>query len=82
MIIALEDSDTCDTDETEWLDESFYEQDHMISNLEYAKLKFPTFTVKLHKRKLIIAVCDTGTTCSCISHHLFMKISEKVNITH
>ena len=30
-----EDSDTCDTDEMEWLDDNLYRQAHMITNLEY-----------------------------------------------
>ena len=30
-----EESDTHDMDKTELLDDSFYEQDHKISNLEY-----------------------------------------------
>ena len=39
---TLYDSNICDTDEAEWLDDSFCEQKHMISKLEYAKLKWPT----------------------------------------
>ena len=38
IVSSSEDSDTCDTDKMEWLDDSFYQQAHMISNLEYAKL--------------------------------------------
>ena len=33
ILLNLEDSDTCDTDETEWLDDSFYQQAHIVSNL-------------------------------------------------
>ena len=29
--------DTCDIDETEWLDDTFYQHAHTVSNLEYAK---------------------------------------------
>ena len=81
MPLTSEDSDTCDMDETEWLDDNFfYQQAHMVSNLEYAELKLSNFTVKLHYCDPIIALFDTGATCSCISYQLFTKISDKVNV--
>ena len=46
--------------------DSFYEQDHMISNLEYAKLKLSNFAVKPLISKPITALFDTGATC-CVS---------------
>ena len=74
-----EDSGTCDTDKTEWLGDNFYKQSHIISNLEYAKLKLSSFVLKLHDIKPIIALINTVATCSCISYHLFMKIPSKVD---
>ena len=71
---TLEDIGTCNIDEMEWLDNSFYEQDHMISNLDYVKLKMSNFAVKLLNSKLIMALFDAEATCSCISHHLYINI--------
>ena len=81
IVTSLEDSDTCNPDRAECLDDSFYEQDHMISNLEYVKLKLSNSAVKLLNSKPIIALFDTGVTCSFISQQLFLKISDKVNMT-
>ena len=78
---TLEESDTCDTDEREWEDNSFYRQVHSVSNLEYAKLKLSSFAVKLLDCKPITALFDTWATCSCILYHLFTKISGKVDMT-
>ena len=50
------DSDTCATDEMEWLDDSFYQQAFMVSNLVYAKLKLSNFAVKLHDCNPIIVL--------------------------
>ena len=52
----------------------------MILNLKYTKLKLFNFAVKPLGSKLIIALFDIGATCPCISHHLFMKISDKVDM--
>ena len=69
-------SEDCDMDRTEWLDFILYEQDHMISSLEYAKLKLASFAVKPLISEPVIVLPNTWATCSCISHHLFMKISK------
>ena len=42
--MTSDSSDMTDTDKTEWLKE-FYEQNYVISNLEYAKLKLSNFAV-------------------------------------
>ena len=78
--LTSEDSDTCDMGETEWLDDSFYQQMQKISNLEYAKLKLSNFAVKLNVFNPIIASFDSGTTCSCFSYQLFTKVSDKVDL--
>ena len=48
--------------------------------MEYAKLKLSKFEVKLHDFDHIIALFDTGATCSCISYQLFTKIADKVEV--
>ena len=53
----------------------------MISNIGYTKMKLSNFAVKCLNNKPTISLFDTGATCSCISHHLFQKISDKVNMT-
>ena len=53
----------------------------MISNIEYAKLKCLHFAVKLLNNKPTIALFNIGATCSCISHHLFQKISDRADMT-
>ena len=55
-------------------------QNHIISNLEYAKLKLSTSTVKILKTEPIIALFDTGATCLCILKQVFQKIADKVNL--
>ena len=75
MVMASDNSDTSDTDAMEWLDE-FYEQNHIISNLEYAKLKLSNFAVKILKTKPIMF--DAGATCSCISQQVFKKLWTKL----
>ena len=64
------------------LDEKGYQNVHTVSNLEYAKLKLSNFTVKHQNCDPIIALFDTGATCSCISYQLFIKISDKANIVN
>ena len=76
-----EDSDTCDTDKMEWQENSLYRQANAIWNLEYAKLKLSKFAVNHLDCKLIIALFDTGATCSSISYHLFSKIEDKIDMT-
>ena len=49
MIMTSDNSDTSDTDGIEWLGK-FYEQNHTISNLEYAKLKLSHFAIKKLKQ--------------------------------
>ena len=49
MVLISDNSDTSDTDGTEWLNE-FYEQNHIISNLEYPNLKLSIFAVKNFKQ--------------------------------
>ena len=71
-----EDSVTFDTYITEWLDDSFYKQNHVISNLQYAKLKLPNLAVKLLNSEPIIVLFDTEATFSCTFYHLFIKISK------
>ena len=80
-IATSEDSESCDTDKTEGLDNNFYEQNHTISNLEYATVKLSNFVIEILSIEPIIALYDTGATCSCISHQLFMKISYGVDMT-
>ena len=79
MVMTPDNSDTSGTDGTEWLNE-FYEQNHIISNLEYAKLRLPNFAVKIFKTMPITALFDTGVTCSCISKQVFKKIVDKINL--
>ena len=55
-----------------------YEQSHIISNLEYAKLKLSGFAVKILKTEPITALFDTGATCSCMLKQVFQKIAEKL----
>ena len=50
-----EDSNSGKTDDTEWLDEHFYQNTYTVSNLEYAKLKWSNFVVKLQNCDPIIA---------------------------
>ena len=78
--LTSESSDTCDMDKTKWLDNIFYQHTHTVLNLEYAKLKLSYFAVKHHDFDPIIALFNTGATCSCILYQLFMKISDKVDI--
>ena len=70
MVITSDNSDSSDSDRTECLNE-FYEQNYMISNLKYAKLKMSNFAVKILKTEPVTALFDTGTTCSCISKQVF-----------
>ena len=53
----------------------------MISNIEHARLILSNFIVKLLNNEPVIALFNTGATCSCISHQLVQKISDKVNMT-
>ena len=80
MVMTSNNSDSSDTDGMEWLDNSFYEQNHTISNLEYAKLKLSNFAIKILKTEPITALFDTGATCSCISQQIFKKIADKINM--
>ena len=61
---------------TRWM---FYQSIQTGSNLEYVKLKLSNFTVKLQNCNPVIALFDTGATCSCISYYLLIKIADKVN---
>ena len=74
MVTTSKDSDSSCTDGTEWLDDSFYEQNYTISNLEHAKLKVSHFAVKLLSIEPITPLFDTWATCSCIFQQNFMKI--------
>ena len=67
METTSEDSDSSDIDGTEWLDDSFYEPNDTISNLEYTKLKLSNFEVKFLSTEPITALFDTGATCLFIS---------------
>ena len=71
-----ESSDNCDTDKTEWLDDTFYQHAHTVSNLEYAKLKLSSFAVNLNDFDSIIVLIDTEAMCSLISYQHFMKIGK------
>ena len=53
----------------------------MTSNIEYARLKPFNFAAKILNNGPIIALFDTGTSCSYISYHLFQKVSDKVDMT-
>ena len=77
--MTSDNSDTSDTDGMEWLDE-FYEQNHTISILEYAKLKLSNFAVKIPNTEPITALFDTGASCSCILQQVFKKIAYKINL--
>ena len=48
--------------------------------MEYAKLKLSNFAVKCLDCELITALFDTGAMGYCISYHLFMKRSGKMDI--
>ena len=43
-------------------------------------MKLSNFEVKLHDCEPIIALFNFKAICYCISYHLFMKISNKVDI--
>ena len=79
MVMTTDKSNTSDTDRPEWLEE-FYEQNHIISNLEYAKLKLSNSAVIFPSIEPITALFDTGATCSCILHQLLTNISDKFNM--
>ena len=64
-----------------WLHKKFYKHEHMLSSIEYSKLKLSNFVVKILNREAIITPFNTAATCSYISHHLFQKISDKVDMT-
>ena len=68
MVMTSDNSDMSDTDGMELLDE-FYEQNHIISNVEYAKLKLSNFAVKILK---------TETNNSSIQHrsHVLMYFTK------
>ena len=72
MVTTPEDSGSGDTDGMEWLNESFYEQNHTISNLEYTQLKLSKFAIKLH---------STWTNNNSIWYwsYLFMHISTNIH---
>ena len=63
-----------------YLDDTFYQQAHTLSNLEYANLKLSNFAVKLHNCDPIIPLLDTGAKCSCILYQDLMTISDKGDI--
>ena len=46
ILESSDEGDTCNSDD-EWLSEDFYKQEHMISNIEYTKLKLSNFAVKI-----------------------------------
>ena len=77
ILESSQEGDICNSDDGKWLLQDFYIQEHMISNIEYAKLKLSNFAVKILKNEPIIVLFDTGVTCSCISHHLFQKYLTK-----
>ena len=79
MIIISDNNDTSDTDGMEWLD-GFYEQNHTISTLEYAKLQLSNFAVKILKTDTLTALLDTGATCLCILKQVFKKIEDKIHL--
>ena len=79
IVMTSDNSETSDTDATEKLKE-IYEQNHIISNLEYAKPKLSNFAVKILKTEPITAPFDTGATCSCILKQVFQKIADKFNL--
>ena len=58
----------------------FYEQIHVISSLENAKLKLSNFVIKTLKPEPITALFDTGATCSCMSKQVFQKIASKIDL--
>ena len=74
------ENNTHNSDDDEYLSEDFYKKEHIISNIEYSKSKLSNFAIKILNNEPIIALFDTGATCSCILHHLFQKISDKVNM--
>ena len=61
-VITSEDRYAINTDGVEWPHDSFYEQNYIISNLEYAKLKLSNFKVKILNTEPIAALFDTGAT--------------------
>ena len=79
MVMTSDISDTSDTDRAGRLYE-FNEQNHIISNLEYVKLKLSHFTVKILIKDPITALFDTGATCPCISKQVFKKSADKMNL--
>ena len=40
------------------------------------------FVIKILSTEIIIALFDAGATCSCISYQLFIKNSDRVDVTH
>ena len=62
---------------TEWLD-SLCTSDHIVSNMQEEKGKLATFIIKLFNAEPVLALFDTGATCSCISVSLHEWIAKKV----
>ena len=60
MVMTSDNSETSDIDGMEWLDE-FYEQNHTVANLEYAKLKLSNVLVRSLKSEQMTALFDTDT---------------------
>ena len=44
-------------------------------------MKLSNCTILILNNEPIVALFDTGATCSCTSQHLFQIISHKVNMT-
>ena len=81
ILESSDKGDTHDFDDEGWLPQDFYKQECMIYNKEYAKLKLLNFEDKILNNESIIALFNTEAMRSCISHHLFQKIFDKVDIT-
>ena len=71
ILESSDKGDTCNSHDEEWLPQDFRKQEHMISTIEYVKLKFFNFTAKILNNEPIISLFHTGAMGSCISHHLF-----------
>ena len=84
MVMTSDNSDTSNTDNSdtsnmdgmEW-QEKFYEQNHTISNLEYAKLNLTNVAIQILKTIPIAALFDTGAIRSCILQKNFEIIADK-----
>ena len=70
MVTTSKDCDSSDTDGTERINDSFHKQNHAISNLEYAKLKYQILQTSLY--------CTNSSSSSYWSY-MFMHVLTSIH---